>query len=87
MTMPHRNPKRDANEARIVDALRSAGCLVLRSNVFDLIVALGKRVWLMEVKAEKNWKFTPEQILRGNQGWPVAVVHTPEQALKVVGVL
>lgn len=46
--------KRDNNEAVIVAALTKAGCQVIRGTDIDLIVTLGIRVELMEVKGPKG---------------------------------
>lgn len=78
--------RRDANEAAIVSALRSAGCSVLRLDAVDLLVGQAGRNYLFEVKDGNKppsaRKLTPlqESILAGWRG-QYAVVTSPADAL------
>lgn len=83
----------DANQKEIVKALRDNGCTVQHLHSIgkgcpDLLVGYshnGKPYnLLMEVK-DKGGKLTPEQII-WHAGWrgQVAVVTTPEEAIKAV---
>jgi hypothetical protein len=65
MTLHRRNPRRDGNEAEIVEALQKRGFSVARvsgAGIPDLVVGKGDRLWLVEVKAPKG-KYKPAQIL------------------------
>jgi len=80
----------DGNHAIIVDALRRVGCRVLDlSRVGDgapdlLVRAPGQGdLMLMEVKAAKG-KLNARQRLFEAEGWPVFVVRTVEDALRLV---
>lgn len=75
--------KRDANEAGIVDALESLGCLVYRMDKpVDLLVLHRSRVFLVEVKAKKG-KLTSEQEAF-SQLWPIYVVRSVDDAVAFV---
>ena len=84
--------KVDLNQAEIVKALRKAGASVLSlsslgQGVPDLLVGLGSGLWMIEVKGPKG-TLTPDQI-EFIDAWPHAVhiARTPEDALRIVGVL
>ena len=97
MTLTRHAAKRDPNEDDIVRALVYAGCRVQRisaKGVPDLLVGtpshtghdgLGAIV-LLEVKTAKG-KLTDDQKVFFDvwQGYPVYVVHSVDDALKVVG--
>lgn len=51
----------------------------------DLLVGLGRRLVLLEVKTAKG-KLTPDQELFDAVGWPVRVVRTVDEALQAVGI-
>lgn len=87
---------RDANEREIVDALRLAGCEVIRledkdrAGLLDLLVfvprfAQSDRLMLLEVKTETG-RVRPEQHELMSR-WPsvTAVVRTPLEALGAIG--
>lgn len=89
--------KRDANERAIVDALRAAGHKVQHleqgKGVPDLLVMPGgvgwdyPRLMLLEVKDGTKKKLTPDQV-KWHEAWQgphLAVVHSVEEALDVVG--
>ena len=85
MSLNRHNPKRDANELEIVEALRDAGYWVERlDQPVDLLV--GRRgyphVALIEVKM-KNGKLTDDQLrfFQQSEGACRFVVFSKEQAL------
>ena len=64
MSLIRRNPKRDANEKAIVDALRDVGATVERlsgKGVPDLLVGFRGRTVLLEVKRQKRGRLTRDQ--------------------------
>lgn len=84
-----RAPKRDANEAEIVDALRAAGYSVQpldERGVPDLLVGRWQKCWLLEVKDGSKSKsrrmLTPDQVA-WHRSWRghVDVVESVEEAL------
>ena len=85
-----RAAKVDANQADIVEALRSAGVSVqstarLGQGVPDLVAAKGEQMWFIEVKGPKG-KLTPDQVeWIGNWRGVVHIVRTAEEALTLVG--
>lgn len=85
----------DSTHGAIVDALRNAGCSVqslarVGDGAPDLLVGFRGCNWLLEVKRDDGppsiRKLNPEQV-DWHRTWRgmVAVVHTPEEALAVVG--
>jgi hypothetical protein len=88
-----RAARRDGNEPAIIEALEKAGCLVKQSNdgSWDLIAYRsrswrGGDVFLLEVKMPGQ-PYKPSQRQAIDDGWPVHRVETPEDALRVVGLL
>lgn len=89
-----RAAKVDGTQRSIVDALRRHGCEVLSlaavaNGCPDLLVydrALTGQMVLMEVKnpAGRGTKLTDAQV-KFHAQWPVVVVTTPDEALKVFG--
>lgn len=78
--------KRDANEAAIVRALESLGCLVYRMDKpVDLLVLLRRRVYLVEVKT-KTGKLTEEQ-KDFAKFWPIHVIRSVDEAIAFVHAL
>ena len=81
--------RRDANEGEIVEALRRAGCSVIRLHAVDLLVGRRGQNWLMEVKDGNKppsaRKLTPTQRALRN-GWrgQYTVVTSAEEALELV---
>ncbi|MGI4872467.1 MAG: hypothetical protein ACRYFX_14975 [Janthinobacterium lividum] len=84
----------DANQAAIVRALQAVGATVLHThqlkNCFDLLVGYRGRTFLMEVKdpaqppsarrlTEGEAKFRDEW-----RGSPYHVVHTPDEAIRII---
>lgn len=87
--------KTDANQTRIVLALRKAGCSVqslasLGSGVPDLLIGRAGRNFLCEVKDGSKppsaRALTPQEV-QWQAYWlgHVVTVHTPEEALAAVG--
>ena len=85
--------KRDANEAEIIAALRSAGARVwVLDRPFDLLVGLSGRFTVLEVKSTKRVRKdqqhqTDELHAAQACGLPVYRVQTPEDALQAVGLI
>ena len=92
----------DANHTQVVEALRSAGCVVddlsaIGGGVPDLLVGYMRRgerlFWLCEIKDGKkpksDQKLTDAQIHWHEKyaGWPVSIVDGPEAALRHLRVL
>lgn len=84
--------KVDANQEAVVSALRAAGASVqsmasLGHGVPDLLAAHRGQVWLIEVKGPKG-KLTPDQV-EWISKWrgPVHVIHEPDEALRLIGVI
>ncbi len=85
----------DANQSAIVSALRKVGCRVvdmspLGGGVPDLLVSLPRRkalpdLVLMEVKTARG-RLTRDQQTFEAAGWPVFVVRSVAEALRIVGV-
>lgn len=85
--------KVDANQKAIVAALRKVGCLVaslaqVGAGIPDLLVFIPRdsRYVLMEVKNPKARPRLTEDQKRVHAVWPVEVVCSVEDALRVVGV-
>lgn len=79
------NPKRDANEKEIVQALKAAGCSVVRLNWVDLLVGYQDQTFLMEVKTEDG-KLNAKQtlIFASWRGSKIHIVRNIEEALEVI---
>lgn len=90
-----RAARTDQNHSEIVMALRRVGCRVLDlsrvgNGAPDLLVSLPQRgrtpeLMLMEVKTARG-KLNARQRSFEADGWPVFVVRSIEDALKLVGV-
>ncbi len=88
-----RAAKVDGNHGEIVQALRRVGCRVLDlsrvgAGCPDLLVSLPQRgripeLMLMEVKTARG-KLTQAQRIFDAAGWPVFVVRSVDEALKLV---
>lgn len=93
-----RAAKVDANHDQVVTALRAAGARVLSlaavgGGVPDLLVGFGCRFYALEVKdgslSPSRRRLTPDQE-EWHREWaeyPVCIVHSPEEALRAIGVL
>lgn len=97
MSLRRLNPKRDVTEIPIVQALRECGAEVFRlsgKGIPDLLCFWGmgssSKAFLVECKT-KGGKLTPEQERFHQEarfrGWPVFVMHTPDQALGIINVI
>lgn len=89
MSVNRYNPKRDANEREIVEALEQAGVHVWRLNTpCDLLCFRLGKFYALEVKARTarldKRQADQTEFLRVT-GAPI--VRTPEQALKAVGAM
>lgn len=83
-----RAAKVDLSQLAIVRALRQSGCQVqtlaaVGRGVPDLLVGRASRLWLLECKTGKG-ELTPAQ-RAWHALWPVFIVRSPEEALRVVG--
>ena len=87
----------DSNCKPIVDALRAAGCVVVRldpardrhsKGLPDLLVGVRGRTFLLEVKDGNN-DLNPNQQEWHNSwtGGPLRIVRSPEEALAMVGLI
>lgn len=85
-----RAAKVDSNHNQIVSALRDAGCLVVSLasvglGIPDLLVGFRRKNYLMEVKGPKGELNELQEVFHRRWEGQVAVVRTPEEALRVVG--
>lgn len=80
-----RAAKRDGNENEIAKALRNAGYLVKFQKDYDLLVSRPgwKHCYLIEVK-NKHGRLTPSQQKMLEEGWPLNVVWSGEEAFEAV---
>ena len=89
---PRWDAKTDANQAEIVEALRAVGAsgLVLSrvgQGCADLAVGRHGFTYFLEIKTDKG-KMTPaEQEFMDTWRGHYAIVRTPEEALRAIGVL
>lgn len=88
MSMNRYAKRRDANHRSIRDVLVAMGCDVLESDIVDLIVGLAGNTYLIEVKRDGRARLRPVQ-KRLRESWRghYAIVTTPEEACKAVGLL
>lgn len=83
MSLHRRNPRRDANEPEIIEALEARGAEVTQISgrgAPDLLVRFRRGLWAFEVKTEKG-KRTKEQ---EKSKWPI--VRSAAEAVKAIGV-
>jgi hypothetical protein len=85
MSLNRRNPRRDTNEAIIVQALEARGFHVDRisgAGIPDLLVSKHGSQWLIEIKRPKG-KYTPAQVQWRSrfQGPTPRVLRTVDDAL------
>lgn len=78
--------KRDTAEKPICQALDRVGASYLYQDNVDLLVLFRGDLFLLECKTGKGSK-TPKQQQLAALGWPIHFVTTPEEALKVIGVV
>lgn len=98
MSLLRHNPRRDENEKRVVAALRECGVYVYRisaTGVPDLLCFLGRRCFLVEVKAKKPGSDSGPMTLLSKpqrafhqlaraQGWPVHILTSEYEVLELV---
>jgi hypothetical protein len=87
VTLHRRNPRRDANEAPIVQALKRVGASVARISdvgMPDLVIWHRDRITLMEIKMPRG-RATLAQERRTAEGWPVVTVRSVDEALRAIG--
>ena len=80
----------DANQTEIVMALRKAGAYVWVIGLpVDLLVGYKDRTFLVEVKTTSKKRLTSLQtdFFKNWSGSSLERIETPEQALKMIGVL
>ena len=79
--------RRDANEREIIAALERAGCVVDRveRRPYDLVVGRGYQNFLLECKAKKGALRASQTQFRRRWFGQYAVVRSPEEALRAVG--
>jgi len=80
--------KNDANQPSIVDALLRIGCEVEqlsgKKGMPDLLVSLGKRLFLLEVKNPEGKNEVNEDQEKFHKRFPVSVVRNDQEALQAV---
>ena len=78
----------DANQQEIIDALKRIGCEVEtisgRAGMPDLLVAIGRRLFLLEVKNIKGQNKVNDDQITFHKRFPVSVVRTPGEAIEVI---
>ncbi len=92
-----RNAKVDANQPQIVRALRQAGATVqslaeIGSGCPDILIGFRGQCYVAEVK---DWRQPPSKRKltplekKWHQTWQgqIAIVETPDEALKLIGVI
>lgn len=88
--MKHRSyaKKVDNNQAEIVEALRGIGCEVESitgcKGMPDLLVSLGKRIYLLEVKNKEGKNKVNDDQINFHKRFPVSVVRNIDEALEAV---
>lgn len=93
--MPLRTASRvDGNQPAVVSALRAIGCSILYThqlkNCFDILVGYRGRTFLMEIKdpaqplGKRQLTEGEEEFRRSWRGSPYHVVHTPDEAIRIV---
>jgi hypothetical protein len=84
-------PRLDSTQRAIVEALRTAGCSVqslasVGGGCPDLLVGVLGATYLLECKTKGEDLRDRQRAWAGMwRGMPPLVVHTPEEALKAVG--
>ena len=84
--------KVDANQAEIVQALRDVYCSVLLLHRVgqgcpDIAVGYQGSVYFLEIKTEKGKLTPPETKFQDSWRGHYAIVRTPEDALRAIGVI
>jgi hypothetical protein len=83
--------KVDRTHREVIDTLRQCGAQVLDlsrvgQGVPDALVHLSGRWTFVEIKAPKG-KLTADQVVFQQQGWPVRVIRSREEAIQMIGAL
>lgn len=78
--------RRDANESEIVQALRAAGCDVVRRDDYDLDVMRAGLNYKLEVKTQTG-ALTARQKRLLARGENIQIVRTVTEAFQAVGLL
>jgi Holliday junction resolvase len=87
MSIRRHDPKRDGNERDIVKALEAVGCRVERLDAIDLLALRSGVVYLLEIKTpESRRRLTTRQRRMIEEGWPIVICTSAEEALNAVGV-
>lgn len=86
MSLKRWNARRDSTEPDILEALRRVGAEVIRLDAFDLLVLHRGRLHMLDCKSEGG-KVTAGQRRLLARGWPLKFAETPDEALKVIGVI
>ena len=81
------NPKRDANEPEIVEALQAVGASVLRADDVDLIVGYRGVNYLMEIKTPEGKLNKKQQKFFRSWKGQVNIIRTVDQALMLIGAI
>ena len=79
--------RKDANEPTLVEALVATGASVTDGGPLDLIVGLGGSTYLLEVKTKGGKLRKSQQEFLDAWNGHAAVVRTPEEALRAIGVI
>lgn len=87
-----RAAKIDQNQPDIVEALRKVGASVVSlasigQGCPDLLACKGDKLWLIEVKGPKGTLTPDQQRFILNWSGVVHIVRTPDEALRLVGVI
>lgn len=79
--------RRDANETPIIAALLQAGVDVIQLDEIDIIAGHAGKNYLLEVKNPERVKKLTKRQQRLREQWrgQYAIVVTPEEALRVLG--
>lgn len=79
--------RRDLTEGAIVAALQKAGCTIhyVAKEVFDILVGRGEQTYILEIKSSTGKLTERQEKFRENWRGQYAVVRTPQEALKAVG--
>lgn len=89
--MKHRQyaKRTDHNQKEIIYGLRRAGCetepIIGCGGMPDLLVALGDRLFLLEIKNPNTQGKVNKWQIAFHKRYPVSVVHSLEEALIAVG--
>lgn len=89
MSIHRKNPRRDANEAAIVQALEAVGASVLPLSVVgggDLLVGFQGRNYLLEIKTSTGELTIAQTAFKASWRGDYAIVRTPDEALQALGI-